>query len=111
MSSPASRKTAARASVFAALGDVTRLALLARLSAGEGQSITALSGGTRMTRQAVAKHLRVLEEAGVVARRREGREMRFALAPAPLTDARAFLADISAQWDDALSRLKHFVEK
>lgn len=110
MSSPASRQTATRAVVFAALGDATRLTLLARLSDGRGHSIAALTRGSRMTRQAVAKHLRVLEEAGIVDGHREGREVHFALTPAPLTDARAFLADISAQWDGALARLKRFVE-
>ena len=71
-----------RASVFAALGDETRLGLLAKLTNGEPQSIARLTSGTRLTRQAVTKHLRVLEEVGVVfSVNRAGRESRFALDP------------------------------
>ena len=98
------------ASVFAALGDETRLAMLDKLSAGEPQSIARLTEGTRLTRQAVTKHLRVLEGAGVVRSVRAGREQRFALEPQPLHDARAYLDQVSRHWDDALARLKAMVE-
>ena len=98
------------AAVFAALGDETRLAVLARLSEGEPQSIARLTRGTTLSRQAVTKHLRVLEGAGVVRSTRAGRESRFALEPQPLTDARDYLDHVSQQWDDALARLKSFVE-
>ncbi len=101
---------AARAAVFAALGDATRLSVLARLADGQPQSIARLTAGTRLTRQAITKHLRVLEGAGVVRSVRVGRESRFALAPAALDDARAYLDKVSKQWDDALARLKAFVE-
>ena len=64
-----------------------------------------------MTRQAVAKHLHVLEDAGLVTQTRVGRESRFALRPAPLDAARSYLDGVSAQWDDALGRLKAMVER
>ena len=101
----------ARAAVFAALGDATRLSVVARLSAGEPQSISRLTDGTRLSRQAVTKHLRVLADAGVVRSMRLGRESLFALEPQPLTDVRDYLDRVSRQWDDALARLKAHVEK
>jgi DNA-binding transcriptional ArsR family regulator len=98
------------APVFAALGDPTRLSLLLRLSDGRRLSISALSDGAGMSRQAVAKHLRVLEQAGLVAARREGRESRYAMRPEPVRDARDFLEQVSAGWDEAIERLRAFVE-
>ena len=98
------------ASIFAALGDETRLSVLARLSGGEPHSITALTEGTRLTRQAVTKHLKVLEDVGVVRASKVGRESQFALDPRAIDDARAYLERVSRQWDDALARLKAFVE-
>ncbi|HEY1542555.1 MAG TPA: metalloregulator ArsR/SmtB family transcription factor [Xanthobacteraceae bacterium] len=100
----------ARAGVFAALGDETRLSVLTRLARGEPQSIARLTQGTRLTRQAVTKHLRVLEGAGVVRSVRVGRESRFALERKPLDDVRAYLDLVSRQWDAALARLKALVE-
>jgi DNA-binding transcriptional ArsR family regulator len=102
---------AGRAAVFAALGDETRLALIGRLSGGPPQSIARLAAGSAMTRQGVTKHLRVLEGAGIVSSVRTGREARFELRPEPLTAARTYLEAVSAQWDEALARLKAFVEK
>lgn len=98
------------APVFAALGDPTRLWLLARLSDGQPRSISVLAADTDLTRQAVTKHLHVLEHAGLVQSRRVGRESRFGFHPEPLADARAYLDRVSAQWDDALARLRTFVE-
>lgn len=98
------------ANVFAALGDETRLALVARLCNGEAQSISALSEKSTLTRQAITKHLRVLEEAGVVSSLREGRETRFAFRPEGILSVRTYLDDVSRHWDDALARLKAFVE-
>ena len=98
-----------RAAVFAALGDQTRLSMLARLRSGTPQSISRLTIGTRLTRQAVTKHLRVLEAAGVVRSTRAGRESLFALEPKPLAEARSYLDEVSRQWDGALARLKAFV--
>jgi DNA-binding transcriptional ArsR family regulator len=95
----------AKASVFAALGDETRLGLLAKLTNGEPQSISHLTSGTRLTRQAVTKHLRVLQGAGVVRANRVGRESRFALDPKPIVDAQTYLEHVSRQWDNALARL------
>ena len=99
-----------RASLFAALGDETRLSVLARLSRGEPQSISRLTAGTKLTRQAVTKHLRVLADAGVVRSLRSGRESLFELKPRPLEEARDYLDEVSRHWDDALARLKAHVE-
>lgn len=112
MSGPsAARRLRAQAPVFAALGDQNRLALVARLCDGAPRSIAQLSEGTKITRQAITKHLKVLEEVGIVRSAREGRESRFTLEPAPLEEARSYLERVSAQWDQALARLKSFVEK
>ncbi len=98
------------APVFAALGDPTRLSLLMKLSDGRARSIAKLSADTAMTRQAVTKHLQVLERAGLVGSHRVGRESQYGYRPEPLAEARAYLDTVSAQWDDALGRLKAFVE-
>lgn len=98
------------APIFAALGDKTRLSLLMTLSDGATRSITMLSADTSLTRQAVTKHLRVLQGAGLVESVRQGRESRYACCPAPLDEARAYLDRVARQWDDALGRLKAFVE-
>jgi DNA-binding transcriptional ArsR family regulator len=111
MRTSASTALKARAEIFAALGDATRLSVLDRLSRGTPQSIVRLTSGTRLTRQAVTKHLRVLEAAGVVRSVRAGRESLFALEPRPIDDLRRYLASVSAQWNDALARLKAFVEE
>ena len=107
----ASAALKARASVFAALGDETRLSVLAKLANGRPQSISRLTAGTRLTRQAVTKHLRVLEGAGIVRSARVGRESRFELEPQAIDDVRAYLDQVSKQWDDALARLKTLVEE
>ena len=97
--------------VFAALGDGTRLILLTKLSSGSRVSIAHLTEGSRLTRQAITKHLRVLQDAGLVRGIRHGRETLFELEPEPLDEARRALDTISRQWDEALARLKSFVEK
>jgi DNA-binding transcriptional ArsR family regulator len=107
-SGPASLKISA--AVFAALGDETRLSLLAKLTNGEPQSIVRLTSGTTLTRQAVTKHLRVLEDAGVVRCIRVGRESQFELEPKPIDEVRRYLEHVSRQWDSALARLKSLVE-
>jgi DNA-binding transcriptional ArsR family regulator len=99
------------APVFAALGDHTRLSLLAKLSDGQSRSIAKLSADTRLTRQAITKHLRVLEQAGLVSSTRIGRESQFAFRPEPIAEMRSYLDTVSRQWDDALSRLRSFVER
>jgi DNA-binding transcriptional ArsR family regulator len=98
------------APVFAALGDETRLALVARLCEGGPLSIARLTTGSDLTRQAITKHLGVLARAGLVSDVRHGRERIWTLAPAHLEDARGYLDEISIQWDRALHRLKRFVE-
>lgn len=98
------------APVFAALGDATRLELVARLSAGGPLSIARLSAGSAVTRQAVTKHLRVLAGAGLVRDERRGRECIWQLDPRRLEDARGFLGRMSDQWDAALDRLRAFVD-
>lgn len=99
-----------RACVFAALGDETRLSVLAKLLSGEPQSISRLTAGTDLSRQAVTKHLRVLANAGVVRSVRVGRESLFELEPRPIAEVRDFLDEVSRQWDDALARLKAHLE-
>jgi len=96
--------------VFAALGDETRLRLVGRLCGGDRLSISELSEGSRLTRQAITKHLRVLEDASLVQGVRAGREMRFEFAPGPFNEARRYLELVSGQWERALGRLKAFVE-
>ncbi len=96
--------------LFAALGDKTRLRLMSRLCDGGAMSITRLTAGSRVTRQAITKHLRVMEGAGVVDSRRRGRERVWQLNRRRLEDAHRYLNMISKQWDDALGRLREFVE-
>lgn len=101
----------ARAAVFAALGDETRLSLLAKLCGGQRYSIAELTEGTNLTRQAVTKHLRVLERARIVHGTRTGRESLFEFNPQPIHELREYLETVSKQWDVALARLKTFVER
>jgi DNA-binding transcriptional ArsR family regulator len=100
----------AKAKVFAALGDETRLSLLARLCDGQRYSIAELTEGTRLTRQAVTKHLRVLERARIVHATRDGRKSLFTFDPQPVIAMKEYLELVSRQWDVALARLKIFVE-
>jgi DNA-binding transcriptional ArsR family regulator len=100
-----------RAPVFAALGDETRLSLVAKLSRGHSRSISQLTEGSRLTRQAITKHLRVLESVGIVHSVHTGRESRFEFDPAPIAEMKGYLDSVSEQWDQALARLKSFVEK
>lgn len=106
-----SRRSDATAGVFAALGDSTRLSLVLALSRGHRQSIAQLTASKPLTRQAISKHLRILESAGVISSQREGRENLFALNPAALDQLRTYVEQISEQWDSSLARLKAFVEK
>jgi DNA-binding transcriptional ArsR family regulator len=98
------------AAVFFALGDGTRLSVVKKLGAGGALSATALSDGARVTRQAIAKHLRVLEGAGLVSHERRGREVLYALDTRGLDDARTFIDKISALWDRRIDRLRALVE-
>lgn len=112
MSARASRQTGLRRSapLFAALGDRTRLEIVSRLCANGPASITTLTDGSGVTRQAVTKHLHVLSSAGLVRCSRHGRECMWEFEPRKLAEARAHLDAIAQQWDDALGRLKAFVE-
>src|SRR5271169_500580 len=105
-----SAKRRTDALVFAALGDATRLSLVARLCRGEPRSISQLTERSRLTRQAITKHLRVLESAGVVRSVRSGRESLFEFDPEPMEGIKEYLDFVSEQWEQALSRFKSFVE-
>ena len=108
--SSAARALKASAPVFAALGDETRLYLVARLCDDGPLSIARLADGAGVTRQAVTKHLRVLAGAGLVDSRHEGRETVWSLELKRISDARRMLETISREWDDTLDRLRAFVE-
>jgi DNA-binding transcriptional ArsR family regulator len=97
--------------VFAALGDDTRLSLVLKLTAGEPQSISQLTEGSNLTRQAITKHLRVLESAGIVHCVRRGRERQFKFEPGPIQETMRYLDLVSQQWDRSLARLKSLVEE
>ncbi len=100
-----------RAIIFAALGDETRLLLVGKLSRGRPRSISQLTEGSKLTRQAITKHLRVLEDVGIVHSARTGRESLYELDPKPMEEIREYLDRVSEQWDQALGRLKTFVER
>jgi len=95
--------------LFAALGDETRLSLVAQLSQGQPRSIAQLTEGSQLTRQAVTKHLQVLERAGLVQSHPEGRENRFELDTRPFEDMTEYLGFVSEQWENALGRLQAFL--
>jgi DNA-binding transcriptional ArsR family regulator len=99
------------AHLFAALGDATRLRLVGRLCEKGPMSITHLTAGAKMSRQAITKHLRVMEAPGLVHCTRRGRESVWQVDQQRLDDARRYLDTISKQWDAALLRLQSFVEK
>jgi DNA-binding transcriptional ArsR family regulator len=109
-SSTALSEAKVSAPIFAALGDETRLRLVFRLCDGGPMSITRLTAGSKVTRQAITKHLRVMEEAGLLRSKRHGRESVWQLDQRRLRDARHYLDLISKQWDEALGRLRSFVE-
>ncbi len=98
------------ASVFAALGDPTRLALVGRLSARGPSSIARLARGSSVSRQAVTKHLHVLAAADLAHSARLGREIIWQLDTARLREAREAIDQISQQWDQALDKLRRYVE-
>ena len=86
------------------------MALLLKLCRGRPQSIVQLTEGSTLTRQAITKHLRVLETAGVVRSIRQGRKCLFRFKREPIEKVRQYLDHVSTQWDEALGRLKSFVE-
>lgn len=99
------------ADVFFALGDGTRLSVVKRLVASGALSATTLAGGAKVSRQAIVKHLQVLEAAGLVSHEKHGREVLYALRPNNFEDARAFLDTVSESWDRAIERLRSMVEE
>ena len=101
---------AKRAPVFAALGDETRLSLIGKLCGGQPRSISQLTKGSRLTRQAITKHLRVLERAEIVRSVRAGRESVFEFNPRPIEEIKSYIELVAEEWDQALGRLKAFVE-
>jgi DNA-binding transcriptional ArsR family regulator len=92
--------------VFAALADPTRRRVIDRLSRKGSASATELAGTLPVSRQAVAKHLALLEDAGLVAGERAGRERRFRLTPGPLADAVSWMASVGSEWDERLDALR-----
>jgi DNA-binding transcriptional ArsR family regulator len=104
-------KRSAYASVFAALGDETRLSLVAKLCGGQPYSISQLTQGSKLTRQAITKHLRMLESVGILHSVRTGRKSLFEFDPQPIEGIKEYLDFVSEQWDQALSRLKSFAEE
>jgi DNA-binding transcriptional ArsR family regulator len=107
----AAASLAGAAPVFAALGDGTRLALVSRLCTGGPASLSRLTAGSEVTRQAIAKHLQVLAGAGLVRGVRRGRERIWQLEASRLDEAREWLNAISESWDQALERLRKLVEE
>ena len=110
-SSRAKAELAGSASVFGALGDETRLRLVARLCDGGPMPIVKLTAGFPITRQGITKHLRVMEDAGLVRSTQHGRESVWQLEQKRLAGTLRHLQRISTQWDEALGRLKRFVER
>jgi|SRR5690349_21910212 len=106
-----SRSDRAVADVFFALGDGTRLSVVRKLSTEGAASATALSEGAKVTRQAIVKHLQVLEGAGLVSHEKRGREVLYLLDSRRFDEAREFLDAVSARWDRAIDRLRRMVEE
>jgi DNA-binding transcriptional ArsR family regulator len=105
------RQLTGAALLFAALGDPTRLALIAQLSSGGPASISTLADQQSMTRQGVTKHLHVLADAGIIDGSRQGREQVWTLNPQRLAEGRRHIDIIAAGWTDALERLKLLLEQ
>jgi DNA-binding transcriptional ArsR family regulator len=99
------------APVFAALADPMRRQLLVHLAENSPKTATQLAADYPITRQGILKHLQILEAAGLVAVRQEGREKRYTLTPEPLSELDQWIKDIGAKWDARLLRLKSFLEQ
>lgn len=100
-----------RARLFSALGDSTRLKIVSSLLPGEKRSITQLTEGFALSRQAVTKHLRLLEEVGIVSGEKSGRESLYHLEIESLAEVREIIESIEGQWQQTLGRLKSLVER
>jgi DNA-binding transcriptional ArsR family regulator len=92
--------------VFSALSDPTRRSLLAAIATRPAATATELAANLPISRQAVVKHLSALADAGLLDREREGREVRYSVTPAPLTDAMSWIVDVGGQWNDRLAALE-----
>jgi DNA-binding transcriptional ArsR family regulator len=99
-----------QAQIFAALGNKIRLSLITKLSDGQPHSIYELTHGSKLSRQAITKHLLILDNAKIVISIRNGRECRYQFSPTTFDKLKQYLDSVSKQWDQALSRLKQFVE-
>ena len=104
-------ETHTSALIFAALGDEMRLRIVSRLVGQTAMSISQLASGAPVTRQAITKHLHVLEDAGLIQGSKCGREQRWTLQPQQISHAQRYLDSIARQWDDALARLKLSIER
>lgn len=109
MSKPSSAAGTRVDGVFAALSDATRRRVVAELSAGRAGTATQLAARLPVSRQAIAKHLAVLAEAGLVEATRSGRETRYELTPAPLGEAMAWMVAVGAEWDVRLADLRELL--
>ncbi len=98
------------ARLFSALGDPTRLSLVMSLSTKESLSISALSQGSNLSRQAITKHLRILEAKSIITSTKSGRETHFSLKTERIDELSLFLSSVSKKWDNALQRLRTHVE-
>lgn len=97
--------------MFAALADPMRRKLLEHLAEHSPKTATQLAGEYPITRQAILKHLTILEDVGLVAARQQGREKRYTLTPEPLGDVEQWVSEITARWDARLLRLKTMLER
>lgn len=97
--------------VFSALSDPTRRAVIRCLSEGGPTTLGSLADELPVTRQAVAKHLALLEDAGLVTASADGRRRTYRLTPGPLTDAMGWMVDVGGDWDERLGALKRHVER
>ncbi len=104
------RRLQERAQIFAALGDQTRLELVRVLADGEAHSIAELSEDSPLSRQAISKHLRVLEDVGIVHSQKSGRYALFRLDPKPMDEMQSYITELTLMWDQRLTRLKNFLE-
>ncbi|MEQ9452472.1 MAG: metalloregulator ArsR/SmtB family transcription factor [Pseudomonadales bacterium] len=111
MSNENSARAAQLTPVFAALGDKTRLHIVERLATGETRSIAQLADGLDISHQGVTKHLKVLERCGLVRAQRVGRERRYSAELTLVREARSYLDEVAQTWDEALQRLRDFVEE
>lgn len=95
--------------VFFALSDPTRRDVMKHLNERGAQSASDLATTMPVSRQAIAKHLQALADAGLVRSQREGRELMYHLTPEPMTAAMSWMADVGARWDDRLGKLRHYL--